>query len=72
MSASSTLLDSVNAALLAIAGGRVSSYTLTDGTVVTNLDVGKLMEMRSTLQAEVAAESAEAGTGFTRLSFGRG
>lgn len=71
MSASSDLLASVNTALLDIASGKVSSYQLTDGTVVTKLDIGKLMEMRSTLQAEVASETADAGTGFTRLSFGR-
>lgn len=63
-SSASELLNSVNAAIAAVlAGGQ--SYTLVDGTQVSQADLDKLRALRTELQQEV---DAEAGSSITLVN----
>lgn len=68
------MLTEVDAAISAIVQKRRTSYTLPDGTTVTNLDLQKLFAMRTALQAEVAAAAAGnsgQACGFEPMEFRR-
>lgn len=62
-------VESIDAAIAAIISGRVSSYTLPDGTSVTKLNLDALMKLRDTAASE--AQAATSAT-FRPVAFGRG
>ena len=64
------LLASVETAISDIVAGKVASYTLSDGTTFTKLDLAKLMELRRTLVGEVSAAASSQGAMFEPIAFG--
>ena len=63
-------LPSIDEAIAAIVSGRVSSYSLPDGTSVTKLNIDVLMKLRDQVRAESA--SASGGAVFKPVAFMRG
>jgi len=67
MASSQDLLDSVNAAILALTNGGASSYSI-NGRTVTKLELNDLYVMRKDLMFEVQRESGSGGFSLARFS----